>query len=82
MLTALIWFGFGALAVLGGLAVRRRVARSRARDRHALDDDAVRRIVDTGRFSVDEDPPLDIEEIEEAEDRFWSETWDQPEEDW
>jgi hypothetical protein len=81
VLSALIWFGFGALAVLGGLAVRRRLNESRARQRSVLDDDAVRRIVDTGRLSIDEDPPLDIDEIEEAEDRFWSETWDEPE-DW
>lgn len=79
MTGALIWTGLGALVVIGGLAVRRRIGASR--ERPVLDDDAVRRIVDTGRLSVDEDPPLDIDEIEEAEDRFWSESWDEPE-DW
>lgn len=79
MLPTLIWTGLGALVVVGGLAVRRRIRASR--DRPVLDDDAVRRIVDTGRFPGDEDPPLDIDEIEEAEDRFWSESWDDPE-DW
>jgi hypothetical protein len=79
MSAALIWTGLGALVVIGGLAVRRRIDASRGRP--VLDDDAVRRIVDTGRLSVDEDPPLDIDEIEEAEDRFWSESWDEPE-DW
>jgi hypothetical protein len=80
MLGALIWFAFGALAVLGGLAVRGRLDATRSRDRPALDDDAVRRIEETGRFAVEDDPPLDIDEIEDAEDRFWSERWDEPEE--
>jgi hypothetical protein len=79
MTGALVWTGLGALVVIGGLAVRRRIDASR--ERSVLDDDAVRRIVDTGRLSVDEDPPLDIDKIEEAEDRFWSESWDEPE-DW
>lgn len=81
MVGALIWVGFGALAVIGGLAVRRRLETSRAEQGPVLDDEAVRRIVDTGRPWEDADPPLDIEEIEEAEDRFWSESWDEPE-DW
>lgn len=80
MLGALIWFAFGALAVLGGLAVRGRLDAIRSRDRPGLDDDAVRRIEETGRLAVEADPPLDIDEIEEAEDRFWSERWDEPEE--
>lgn len=80
MLGALIWFAFGALAVLGGLAVRGRLGTTRSRDRPTLDDDAVRMIEETGRLGVEDDPPLDIDEIEEAEDRFWSERWDEPEE--
>lgn len=80
MLGALIWFAFGALAVLGGLAVRRKASASRREGRATLDDEAIRRIMETGALTVDEDPPLDLEEIEEEEERFWSESWDEPEE--
>lgn len=80
MLGALIWFAFGALAVLGGLEVRRKARTSRHEDPASLDDDAIRRIMDTGALTVDEDPPLDMEEIEEEEERFWSERWDEPDE--
>lgn len=76
----LIWFAFGALAVLGGLEVRKRLWRSKDGGRATLDDEAVQRILDTGRVSVEEEPPLDLDEIEEAEERFWSESWDEPEE--
>jgi hypothetical protein len=45
-----------------------------------VDDDAVRTILATGSLNVDEDEPLDLREIGEEEERFWSETWDEPEE--
>ena len=45
-----------------------------------LPDDAVRAIVETGALSVEEDEPLDMREIEAEEERFWRETWDEPEE--
>lgn len=80
MLGALIWFAFGALAVLGGLEVRRKTRASRREGRASLDDEAIRRIMETGAISVDEDPPLDMEEIEDEEERFWAERWDEPEE--
>lgn len=80
MLGALIWFALGALAVLGGLEVRRKTRASRLEDRASLDDDAIRRIMETGALDVDEDPPLDMDEIEDEEERFWAERWDEPEE--
>ena len=80
MLGALIWFAFGALAVLGGLAVRRKARAARRSGRTSLDDEAIRRIMTTGSLRVDEDPPLDMDEIAEEEERFWSEPWDEPEE--
>jgi hypothetical protein len=46
-----------------------------------LDDDAIRTILDTGELHVDEDEPLNLEAIDEEEERFWSETWDEPD-DW
>ncbi len=75
---ALIWGVLAVLAVVGGAVVRRKLGASLESAHPALDDDAVRRIVDTGSLTVDEDPPLDMDEIEEEEDRFWSETWDEP----
>ena len=45
-----------------------------------IDDDAVRTILATGALSVEVDEPLDLREIGEEEERFWSETWDEPEE--
>lgn len=43
-----------------------------------LTEEAIRRIETEGRIDVDE--PLDWEEIQEAEEQFWDETWDEPEE--
>jgi hypothetical protein len=80
VLAALIGFAFGALAVLGGLTVRGRVRDARARNRPRLDDEAVRRIVETGRWAEDDEPPLDLDEIDDEEERFWAEEWDEPEE--
>jgi hypothetical protein len=80
----LIWFTFwGILTVLVIAAcilvyVRRRASFSRPAPR--VDDEAVRAIVETGALSVEEDEPLDMREIEAEEERFWRETWDEPEE--
>ena len=81
---ALIWFTFwGILTVLVIAAcilvyVRRRASFSSPAPR--VDDAAVRAIVETGALSVEEDEPLDMREIEAEEERFWRETWDEPEE--
>ncbi|MDH3206442.1 MAG: hypothetical protein OEO79_07515 [Gemmatimonadota bacterium] len=45
-----------------------------------LDDAAIDTILATGELSVDEDEPLDLIEIDESEERFWSESWDEPDE--
>jgi hypothetical protein len=81
---ALIWFTFWSIMTVLVIAacifvyVRRRASFSR-RAPH-VDDDAVRTIVETGALSVVEDEPLDMREIEAEEERFWRETWDEPEE--
>jgi len=79
VLGALIWFAFGALAVAGGFGVRRRLADRRGGGATDIDDEAVRKILDTGRLTADVDDELDLEAIEEEEERFWSERWDEPE---
>jgi len=81
---ALIWFTlWGLLVVLAIVAcliayARRKVLLASYHPR--IDDDAVRTILATGALSVDEDEPLDLREIGEEEERFWAETWDEPEE--
>jgi len=81
---ALIWFTFWSILTVLVIAacilvyVRRRASFSRPAPH--VDDDAVRAIVETGALSVEEDEPLDMREIEAEEERFWRETWDEPEE--
>lgn len=77
-----IWIAAAVLVLLAGLRHLHRL-RS-ARPPHgppAVDDDALREILRTGRLSApEEDEPLDMEEADEAEEEFWGETWDEPEE--
>lgn len=76
-----LWIAMGGLAVAAGVAVRWRIRRARRRDGDVdLDDDAIRRIEETGRLETDEREPLDHDRIREEEDRFWAETWDEPDE--
>jgi hypothetical protein len=45
-----------------------------------VDDDALRQLLETGSFEPDEDEPLDLDAAARAEEEFWSESWDEPEE--
>jgi hypothetical protein len=76
----LFWALLAALTVAAGWSLYERSMR-RTRERLVLDDDAIRTILDTGELHVDEDEPLNLEAIDEEEERFWSETWDEPD-DW
>jgi hypothetical protein len=76
--SALIWAGMGVLVVTAAVRLRHRLRERWPQDGPEVDDDAVRRILETGRLTSAEEPPLDLEEIEEAEERFWSEPWDEP----
>lgn len=69
----------GALALAAGAAARWRLRRGRAGDGGITDDD-VRQIEEQGWLAREEDEPLDLDEIREAEERFWEPTWDRPEE--
>lgn len=81
---ALFWFVFGAgfalLVVAAGvtLHVRRRAAWGGV---PVVDDDLVRRIIETGEVMID-DEPLDLDTIDDEEERFWSESWDEPSGEW
>jgi hypothetical protein len=49
-----------------------------------LTDDMVHQIIDIGVLSERQVPEeaLDLEEVAQEEERFWSETWDEPERYW
>lgn len=71
----------GLLALAAGVAARWRIHRVKDRgEGPEVDDAAVRRIVEEGRIETDEREPLDHDRIREEEDRFWAETWDEPDE--
>ena len=63
-----------ALVVVAGVEYRRRLRRVRDR---GLSDAAIRQIEASGRVEVDE--PLDLQEAAHEEERFWGESWDEPE---
>lgn len=68
-------FGLGAaLVIAAGLAARRRIDQV---TRKGLSDDAIRQIESRGRLDVD--APLDLDEAADEEERFWGESWDEPE---
>ena len=57
-----------------------RLTESIGRATPLVDDDDVDQILRTGVLITHEDQPLDLEEIDDEERKFWSEPWDQPEE--
>jgi hypothetical protein len=68
-------FAAGAILVLGAwLSYRRRIAELRGT---RLTDDDIRAIEEGRRVRADE--PLDLDEAAEEEERFWDESWDEPE---
>ena len=68
-------FAVGAVLVAGAwYANRRRLRRMRE---GGLSDGDIRRIEASGR--VERDEPLDLDEAADEEERFWGETWDEPE---
>jgi hypothetical protein len=42
----------------------------------------IEEILETGVVVVDEQFPLDLKDIGDEEERFWSESWDEPTEEW
>jgi len=70
--------GLGLLVVVAGVGYRFRIRGELERGSGSLSDDKIRRIVERGSVELDDDP-LDMEEIERAEEEFWEERWDEPE---
>ncbi len=75
-----LWAGLAALVVAAGLSLHLKRKELMASGIPVLDDDAIDTILEKGHIVVEEDEPLDLHEIEEEEQRFWSEGWDEPEE--
>lgn len=67
------------LALIGGLLYRIRLTRTIGDVQPLLTDDLVRQIEEDGR--VDFDEPLDLEQIQEEEARFWEDRpWEESDE--
>lgn len=77
---SLLWVALSILVVLAAVLIRLRIHDPPGGSGTALDDDAIRRIEETGRLRTPEPEPLDQEAIDEAERRFWEEDWEEPEE--
>jgi hypothetical protein len=76
-----LFFLLAALVVIGGVLMRGRVRRVVDSRDPMTDDPVLREILSQQDGEPDPAPPLDEDEIREAEDQFWEEEWDRPE-DW
>lgn len=76
IVSILAGLALGGLALTASLAYRARL--NRATGGRELSDEMVRQIEESGWVEVDE--PLDHEEIQEEEARFWEEPWEEPDE--
>jgi len=81
MALAYLFLVLAATVVLAGVLSRRRVGRTVEGDRPVVSDEVLRKILEEGSVESEEEEPLDEESIREAEDRFWDESWDEPEEE-
>jgi hypothetical protein len=76
------WAGLAALVLAAGATMYSRRKESIAPGRIVVDDALIEKILETGEISVEESEPLDLNEIDEEEERFWSESWDEPTGEW
>lgn len=74
--------GFGALVGAAWVTIRARRRAAFGPRRPLVDDHVVRQIIEEGEVVIDDDDPLDLREIDDEEERFWSESWDEPGNDW
>lgn len=81
-MNASLWFWITLALLLAIAGIRRwRAVRAVSQDRPGIDDDSIRRIVEEGELYLPErDAPLDSDEITRAEEEFWEQSWDEPEE--
>lgn len=90
-MTASEWFGIAltllilALLIAASLVMLVRRRRLKASPPEGwLTDDMVRQIIERGALSARQVPEeaLDLEEIAREEERFWSESWEEPDHYW
>jgi hypothetical protein len=74
-----LWLALLALMVVAGVRLHMRRRELSASPVPRVDDAAILAILEEGELAVD-DEPLDLGDIDEREERFWSESWDEPEE--
>lgn len=82
MLT-LIWFVFAVtLLVAAGISIHVRRKGAVASETPVVDDHVIEQILETGVVFIEEDEPLDLDDVDDEEERFWSESWDEPTGEW
>ena len=85
----LFWAGLAVLVIAAGLSLHVRRKEAIASTVPIVDDEAIERILATGELVVHDPEGLDLElllepdaldtkEIDDEEERFWSESWDEP----
>lgn len=76
-----LWILLSLLAFVAGLRHRTRTRSPRGSGgAPRVDDEALRQILETGSLPGDDDEPLDMDEAARAEEEFWGESWDEPDE--
>lgn len=74
-----IWAVLAILVLLAGLRYRQRLNETREDGgASGIDDAAIDRIIRNGTLATNDE--LDLDAAAEAEDEFWSEYWDEPDE--
>jgi hypothetical protein len=85
----LFWAGLAVLVIAAGVSVHVRRKEAIASTVPIVDDEAIERILATGELAADDPDGLDLgllleqdaldpKEIDDEEERFWSESWDEP----
>lgn len=80
-MTHLTWIWIALAVLVAAVAVMRLLGRRALHRRGVVvDDEAIERILREGTLTSRDDEPLDQAEITRAEEEFWGETWDEPDE--
>jgi hypothetical protein len=74
----LLWIVIALLVIVGGVRAWSRLRDHRDSGVRPLTDEEIRRLERGGSISIE--PPMDMSEIAEEEQRFWEEHWDEPDE--
>lgn len=79
-MTGALWLGLAVLVAGAGIARLLRMRDVRRGADPTVDDDSIRRILEEGSLDAGDDEPLDLDEAARAEEEFWNEEWDEPDE--